>query len=114
MHTITPTEYERRRRHEYAGPASELNPNNRVAWPASHWTLELVPGTGTCLVPVEVVETQEDAIARCREAYVQASVGMTKALVEYDQASASTGAAVEKAHNEYDAALVAYQSAVGR
>jgi hypothetical protein len=53
MRTITRTQYEAKRRHEYAGPASGLLPAVRRTWPGTHWLLSLEP-EGTCLVPVRI------------------------------------------------------------
>ncbi|WP_216917169.1 hypothetical protein [Nocardia noduli] len=59
---ITTDEYHADRHHEHAGTAADLYPETVENWKATcptwhghHWQMRLVPGSGTCLAPVNVV-----------------------------------------------------------
>jgi hypothetical protein len=54
--TISRAEYDRLRRHDYAGPASSLLPSTREGWTGTHWVMRASARGGVELAPVNLVE----------------------------------------------------------
>ena len=51
---ITRDEYDRKRRHGYAGPKSSLMPQTQENWNGTHWVMRARSNGGTELAPVDV------------------------------------------------------------
>lgn len=51
---ITREEYDRLKRHDYAGPKSSLMPQTQENWTGTHWVMRARSNGGTELAPVTV------------------------------------------------------------